>query len=338
MSRPARAGLALAVLSLLLLAGGAAWVWRELQPPGEGPPATGAERIEVEVPKGADMGEIARLLEVKGAIRDATVFRWLARLQGKAARIQAGRYDLPTDRSAPELLDLLVEGRTRLVKVVVPEGLTAAEAAEMVARQARFTAAQYLALARDTTLADSLGLPGPTLEGYLFPETYFVDPDISARDFVRLQVQTFREVFDGEIAREPRAQDLTPREIVTLASIVEAEARRADERPVIASVYRNRLEHRMLLEADPTVQYALGGHRERLLYRDLEVDSPYNTYRNPGLPPGPIGSPGRASLEAAVRPDSTPYLYFFWIGDSLGTHTFSRTYEEHLRKRAELGR
>jgi UPF0755 protein len=332
-----RVGLSAVLLGLSLLAGGAAWVWRELQPP---PPATpgAAGRVEVEIPRGADMGEIARLLEEKGVIRDATVFRWLARAQGKAARVQAGRYDLPRDRGGPELLDLLVEGRTHLAKIVVPEGLTAEDAAEAVARQARFSAADYLALARDSTLADSLGVPGPTLEGYLFPETYFVDPDISAREFVKLQARTFHDVFDVDIAGQQRASGFSPREIVTLASIIEAEARRAEERPVIASVYRNRLARGMLLEADPTVQYALGGHRDRILYRDLEVDSPYNTYRNPGLPPGPIGSPGRASLEAAVRPDSTPYLYFFWIGDSLGTHTFSETYGEHLRKRAQLGR
>jgi UPF0755 protein len=193
-------------------------------------------------------------------------------------------------------------------------------------------------LVTDSLLADSLGVPGPTFEGYLFPETYFVNPGISARELLELQVRTFREVFESGIAQRARQQGFTPREIVTLASIVEAEARLAAERPVIASVYRNRLTRGMPLEADPTIQYALGGHRERVLYEDLEVDSPYNTYRNPGLPPGPIGSPGRASLEAAVAPDSTSYLYFFWIGDSLGTHTFSTTHEEHVRKRAGLGR
>jgi UPF0755 protein len=331
-SRRTRAALAAFLAGVVLLAG-AAWIRHELQPPAAGP-----GRVEVQVRRGADMGEVAGLLAERGVVRNAAVFRWLARLRGDAGRVQAGRYELPTDRSALEVLDLLVEGRTRLAKIVVPEGLTAEEAAQAVARQARFPAADYLALARDSSLADSLGLPGPTLEGYLFPETYFVDPEISARDFVVLQAQTFREVFGGELRREAERAGFTPREIVTLASIVEAEARRPDERPVIASVYRNRLARGMLLEADPTVQYALGGHRERVLYRDLEVDSPYNTYRNPGLPPGPIGSPGRASLEAAVRPDSTPYLYFFWIGDSFGTHTFSTSYDEHLRKRARLGR
>jgi UPF0755 protein len=336
-SRGARAGLWALVLALAVAGGGAAWAWHQLQPPAPRE-SGGAGRVDVQIPRGADMGRIAELLEKKGMIRDATVFRWFARFQGKAAHVQAGRYDLPRDRTGPELLDLLVEGRTRLARIVVPEGLTAEDAAAAVARQAPFSAAEYLALARDSVLADSLGVPGPALEGYLFPETYFVDPDISAREFVKLQVQTFREVFDDDIARAPEAQDLSPREIVTLASIVEAEARRADERPVIASVYRNRLRRGMPLEADPTIQYALGGHRDRILYRDLEVDSPYNTYRNPGLPPGPICSPGLASLKAAVQPDSTPYLYFFWIGDSLGTHTFSETYGEHLRKRAQLGR
>lgn len=334
MRRATRAGLAAALLLALALAGAAAFVWRELQPPAAAP----ATKVEVDIPHGAHAGEIARLLEGRGAIRNATVFRWLARLSGDAARIQAGRYEVPTDLPAPAVLDLLVEGRTRLLRIGVPEGLTAEAAAAVVARQTGFSAAEYLALARDSALADSLEVPGPTLEGYLYPETYIVDPDISARDFVKFQARTFRQAFEPELKKEAQAQGFTPREIVTLASIIEAEARLPPERPLISSVYHNRLRRGMLLEADPTVQYALGGHRQRVLYQDLAVDSPYNTYRSPGLPPGPIGSPGRASLEAAVRPDSTPYLYFFWTGDSLGTHTFSETYAEHLRKRAELGR
>jgi UPF0755 protein len=318
----------------LVLAALVGFFLRGLRPP----PTNDRETVQVEIPRGASTGEIGELLEEQGAIRSATAFRWLARIRGKADKIQAGRYEIQTGLGAPEVLELLVEGRTRLLRVVVQEGLTAADAAEVVARQAGFTTAEYLALARDSSLTDSLGVPGPTLEGYLFPETYFVDPEISARAFVELQIETFRKAFEPEIEKRAQAQGFTAREIVTLASIVEAEARLPNERPVISSVYRNRLARGMLLEADPTVQYALGGHRERVLYKDLEVDSPYNTYRNPGLPPGPIGNPGRASLEAAVAPDSTPYLYFFWIGDSLGTHTFSETYEEHLRKRAELSR
>lgn len=334
MRRGSRIAAGVSVTALLAIGGAAGVVWHELAPPDAAPAAT----VEVDVPRGAHMGEIARLLEERGAIRNAELFRWLARLRGQATRIQAGRYELPTGSSATALLDVLVEGRTRLVKVVVPEGLTAETAADVVARQAGFSAAEYLALARDSVLADSLGVPGPALEGYLYPESYFVDPAISPRDFVKLQARTFRDVFEPELSRRAQSQGFTPRQAVTLASIIEAEARLPAERPVISSVYRNRLERGMLLEADPTVQYALGGRRDRLLYRDLEVDSPFNTYRNPGLPPAPIGSPGRAALEATLSPDSTPYLYFFWIGDSLGTHTFSSTYAEHLRKRAELGR
>lgn len=332
MRRAAGRGLSKGLLVLLAAAALAAVLRHEMSPLPE------AGAITVEVRRGAPMGEVARILEERGAVRDATLFTWLARLQGKAARIRAGRHEIPPGLSAPAVLDLLVEGKTRLARIVVPEGLTAEEAARVVEKQAVFTAAEYLALTKDSTLADSLGVPGPTLEGYLFPETYFVDPDVSAREFVALQTRTFRDLFEPRMKSLALAQGFTPRELVTLASIVEAEARVPSERSTIASVYRNRLTRGMLLEADPTVQYALGGHRERVLYSDLEVNSPYNTYRNPGLPPGPIDSPGRASLEASLAPDSTPYLYFFWIGDSLGTHNFSATYGEHLRKRARLGR
>jgi UPF0755 protein len=335
-----RRRLALAAGALLLLvlaaaAAGAVLFSRELRPP-ERPAAAGP--VEVEIPGGASLPAVARLLEDRGVVRNAGAFRWLARLRGDAGRIRAGFYRLPTDAAAADVLDQLVEGRTRLERIVIPEGLTVEETAGVAAAQAAFTAEEYLALARDSSFADSLGIPAPTLEGYLFPETYLVDPDVSARELIELQVGTFRRLFEPGLARRAAEQGFDTHELVTLASIVEAEARVPAERPVIASVYRNRLERGMLLEADPTVQYALGGHRERVLYEHLEVDSPYNTYRNPGLPPGPIGSPGRASLEAAVEPDSTPYLYFFWIGDSLGTHTFSETYAEHLRKRRELGR
>jgi UPF0755 protein len=332
-----RTGLALGGLVIVvvaLIAGAAGFFWKELRPPSDSP----TPLVQLEIPAGTSSRAIARLLEERGVIRNAELFRWYARARGNARKIQAGVYEIRPDLPAPAVLDLLVEGRTVLARIVVPEGLSAEAAAPLIARQAGFTAGEYLALARDSALADSLGVPGPTLEGYLFPETYFVDPKISARRFVELQVKTFREAFQQELAAGGQAQGFTPREIVTLASIIEAEARVPGERSVISSVYRNRLERGMLLEADPTVQYALGGHRDRVLYSDLEVDSPYNTYRNPGLPPGPIGSPGLASLEAAVRPDSTPYLFFFWTGDSAGTHVFSTTHEEHVRKRAKLGR
>ena len=332
-----RVALALALLVLVVLAGAAViavLASRELRPP-EG---AAAGTVDVAIPSGASLPAVARLLEDRGVVRNAEAFRWLARLRGDAGRIRAGYYRLPTDAGASDVLDQLVEGRTRLERIVIPEGLTVDEAAQAAAEQAGFPAEEYLALARDSSFADSLGVPGPTLEGYLFPETYLVDPDVDARELIELQVRTFRRTFEPELARRAAEQGFDAREIVTLASIIEAEAKVPSERPLIASVYRNRLARGMLLEADPTVQYALGGHRERVLYEDLEVDSPYNTYRNPGLPPGPIGSPGRASLEAAVDPDSTPYLFFFWIGDSAGTHTFSTTHAEHLRKRRELGR
>ncbi|MBA2564385.1 MAG: endolytic transglycosylase MltG [Gemmatimonadetes bacterium] len=332
--RLAALSLTLAVMVAVLAAGG----WYLLAPVDVDVTRGRSTKIGIEIPRGAHMGEIAALLQERDLIRNALAFRWYARMRGEADHIHAGRYDVPRGLSAPDLLAQLVEGRIRLTRLVVPEGLTADEAAHVAASQARFSAAEYLALARDSLLADSLGVPGPTLEGYLFPETYFVDPAITAREFVALQARTFRRVFEPDLLKGATGRGMPGKEAVILASIIEAEARRPEERRTISAVYHNRLDQGMPLEADPTVQYALGGHRARVLYRDLEVNSPYNTYRNPGLPPGPINSPGRASLEAAVHPDSSSYLYFFWIGDSLGTHTFSRTYDEHLRKRAQLRR
>ena len=156
------------------------------------------------------------------------------------------------------------------------------------------------------------------------------------RELVRLMVEEFRRAFGDEWRDQAETLGRSVAEIVTLASIVEEEARVPEERGTIAGVFWNRLDKGMRLEADPTVQYALGGHRERVLYRDLEVDSPYNTYRNVGLPPGPIASPGRLALEATLYPDSVPYLFFVATGQD-GRHTFSETLAEHERKRREIG-
>ena len=318
-----------AIFAFALVA--AAWIWIASRVPDRAGPA------RVEVAPGTPVRALAARLEEARVIRSARLFEIWVRLSGSTGSIQAGTYDFPAGASLPGVIEMLVGGRTLLASVTIPEGLRLEQQAGVAARQLGIDSGAFVAAATDSLFADSLGVDAPTLEGYLFPETYLVDPETDARELVRLMVGQFQRTFGEEWRR--RAEDLgrSVHEIVTLASIVEEEARVTEERPVIAGVYWNRLRVGMKLEADPTVQYALGAHRQRVLYRDLETDSPYNTYLYPGLPPGPIASPGRASLEATLYPDSVPWLFFFATGEG-GRHTFSETFAEHNRKRRELNR
>lgn len=334
MRRPGLRGLIAVALIVVGLAAVGVWVWVRSSglPPSDDPtPAF------VVVEPGVTARTLGRRLEEAGVIRSRLAFEARLRARNATGLLQAGTYEIPRNRALDEVIDMLVSGRVVLVPVTVPEGLRIELAAGVVARELGLDSLEVLEAATDSLLADSFGIPAPTLEGYLFPETYRVDPGTDARGIVRLMARQFDEVFTPSWRARSDSLGRSVHEIVTLASIVEKEAQRADERTVIAGVFWNRLRRGMRLEADPTVQYALGGHRTRVLYRDLEVESAYNTYRNDGLPPGPIASPGRASLEATLYPDSVPYLYFFATGDG-GRHTFSETFTEHNRKRRELGR
>ncbi len=326
--------LALLLLACVSLAG----LWRAITPPSPaGPPAV------VVVEPGTTVRALARELEREDVVRSALALEAWLRLRGRAGRIQAGTYQIPRDQDLFAVAAQLVRGGTVLAAVTVPEGLRLEEIAGVVDRSLGIDSAAFVAAASDSSLVDSLlpearvGARPASLEGYLFPETYRVDPAVDARTLAGVMVDQFWRAFPPPWAARAESLGKTVHEIVTLASIVEEEARVDEERGTIAGVYWNRTRRGMPLEADPTVQYALGGHRQRVLYRDLEVDSPYNTYRNVGLPPGPIASPGEAAIEATLYPDSVPYLYFFAIGEG-GRHTFSETYQEHLRKRRELNR
>jgi UPF0755 protein len=330
----ARPGLIL--FALMVLALGGLW-W------GTGPPSDEAQPVMMTIAPGTPVRRLARELQERGVIRSALLLEAWLRVRGEEDRIHAGTYALHRDQNLMAVADQLVAGATVLAAATVPEGLRLEQTAGVVARALGIDSTTFVAAAVDSILADSLlpdslvGADPATLEGYLYPETYRVDPSIDSPGLARVMVDQFWRVFDAPARARAESLDMTVHQIVTLASIVEEEAKVPAERRTIAGVFWNRLRRGMPLEADPTVQYALGGHRERVLYEDLEVDSPYNTYRNPGLPPGPIASPGRASIEATLRPDSVSYLYFFATGQG-GAHTFSTTYDEHLRKRRELGR
>lgn len=280
---------------------------------------------------GANIDEIARDLVALGLLKSPFAFSILARLTRTDRQLKAGQYTFHKGDSVVSILTVFVRGMSGQNLITVPEGQTAKDIARLLETRLGTDSEAFLAAVADSALGAEAGAPpGATLEGYLFPETYAFLPTTAPTTIVRTMALKTRRVLDEEVARGgPIAVELTPHEILTLASIVEAEAMRAVERPRIASVYLNRLRRRMLLQADPTVQYALGGHRARIFYSDLRVQSPYNTYLNVGLPPGPIGNPGRASIAAVLNPTpGSRELFFVARGD--GTHIFSETGEQHL--------
>ncbi|WP_448591172.1 endolytic transglycosylase MltG [Thermoflexus hugenholtzii] len=294
---------------------------------------------------GQSVTEVAQALEEAGLIRDAFLFRAYVRYHRLDREIQAGEYTLRKTMTIPQVAEALRAGRKAEWTVRIREGLRLEEVAEAVAAQTHLSASAVLSAARDgmrwrarfAFLADLP--PGATLEGYLFPDTYRLARDATAEDLIARMLENFGRKVTPERIAAARTRGLTLHQVVTLASIVEREAVLPAERPLIASVYLNRLAIGMKLDADPTVQYALGYQADQktwwkspLTLDDLQVDSPYNTYRYPGLPPGPIASPGLASIEAVLNPAQTDYLYF--MADCLkkdGSHWFARTQEEHLR-------
>ena len=288
------------------------------------------------VAPGASVDSIASELRARGLIKSPFAFGLLARLSGVDRSLKAGQYQLHRGESMLSILHTLSRGMSGEDLVTIPEGLALRDIALVFDRRLGVPADSFLAVSADTAMLASVGVPAPTLEGYLFPSSYAFLPGTPAEVIVRRMVGETRKVLEEELAGgSPVAAELTPHQILTLASIVEAEAARPDERQRIAAVYLNRLRKGMRLQADPTVAYALGGYRERLYYSDLRVESPYNTYRNQGLPPGPIGNPGRAAIRAVLwpTPDSRE-LFFVARGD--GSHIFNESAAAHEAARVAL--
>ncbi len=317
--------LAAALGTLLLLVGaGTAAVHRALSPL-----APSAPEVLFNVARGTSLTQISRDLEAAGLVRSAVAVEWLARARGLAEELRAGEYWLSSSLPPGEILTRIALGQVATHEVVLPEGLTAREIGERLAAAGLTDVEVFAETVRDPKLAAELGVEGETLEGYLFPNTYRLPRGLPAREIAQHLVEQFLAVWR---TLEPRAQrqQLGMRELVTLASIVEKESGVADERPLIASVFRNRMLRGMRLESDPTVIYGIPDFDGNLRRRDLEnTANPYNTYRIRGLPPGPIANPGADALRAVVEPAESEYLYFVSRND--GTHTFSRTYREHVR-------
>lgn len=282
-----------------------------------------------EVRSGENLTVIARRLTDAGLLRDPRPFVKLAKQQGAAASIQAGWYELDPAAGPGSILAKLVAGEVATRKVTFPEGLTIEQAASRCEAAGIGSAAEYRRLAtQDAASFNVADLPaGASLEGYLFPATYRLPLDAGPRELLQMQVNRFVQAWQ-QASQDAPATSRSRHEIVTIASLIEEEVQRDAERAKVAGVIENRLRRGMKLEFCSTVLYALGEHKERLLYRDLKVKSPYNTYLHTGLPPGPIASPGQASLNAALRPARHDYLFF--VLTARGEHLFSRTATEHV--------
>ena len=289
---------------------------------------------EVRIDPGMSTRAIGKLLQEKGLIHDARIFEWVTRFNQQAHKLKAGTYRLDGTRTTAQLIEGFLRAPVQSMRVTIPEGLRRYQTASQLVRQAPLDSGRVVALTQDRAFIASLGIDAPTLEGYLFPETYFLDLDATEEDVIVRMVHEFRTMFADSLHRRLQVIDLSLHQAVTLASIIEGEAQIAEERPIISAVFQRRLEFNRRLESCATVEYALGIHKKRLTNSDLQVDSPYNTYRHRGLPPGPIGNPGRASIMATLFPADTEYLYFVARGD--GGHIFSLTNKEHERAKRDL--
>jgi UPF0755 protein len=320
-----RRWLGISAASLVLglgLAGGIGY--RALQPPSES-----EDEIVVEIPRGATLAGVAEILESAGVIRNATAFALLARYRDHAGALRAGEYAFAASLGAGEVLDRLAAGAVMTHRVVVPEGLRIEEVATRIEAAGLGSAAEFLRVAREPATAAALGIPATSLEGYLFPETYALARGLPADEIARLMVEHFFAVW-REVEPQAAARGLSMHDVVVLASLVEKETAAAEERPLVAAVFLNRIGRGMRLETDPAVIYGIADFDGNLRRAHLlDVTNLYNTYQHAGLPPGPIASPGAAALRAVVDPAEADYLYFVARRD--GTHQFSRSYGDHVR-------
>ena len=293
------------------------------------PPTSSKEKVNFEVPVGSSSQTIAKRLVAQNLIRSEYAFRLIVKHRGSGKRLRAGTYALQRNMTLWHIVDEFEKGQVNLVSWTVPEGLTVSKIADLWETTGQGTAEAFREATASECLLERFGLQDTSVEGYLFPNTYKFAKGTTVEQVVEMMLKAFKERWTETFDEDARNLGLTQHEVVTLASVIEKEAQVKSERPRIASVFHNRLKKKWRLQADPTVLYALGNPKRLLTKTDLRVDSPYNTYRHRGLPPGPIASPGIDSIKAALRPEKTDYFYFVAIGE--GKHYFSKTLSEHNR-------
>ena len=300
----------------------------------------GIDIIRIELPLGSSVDGIANQLEQNGVIKSAWVFKIYSKLQDIGSKYRAGIYYLDSGMNIEEITEIIQHGKgfVEIVRFTIPEGYEVRMIVDKLVELGLGESEKYYEIINnqpfDYDFLEDIPENAVPLEGYLFPDTYEVYKAAKEEEILKKMLDRFDDVFTDDYKKRAQELNMTINEVVTLASIIEREAKAEKELKVVSSVFHNRLKINMLLGSCATVQYIIKERKDVLLTKDLEIVSPFNTYKNPGLPPGPIASPGKKSIEAALYPDETDYLYF--VAEKDGTHYFSKTYEEHLRAQRRI--
>jgi UPF0755 protein len=322
-------GLAIAAGAIVIFLTIVAGAFFHLQRFSRTPAAAFGEEQSFAVEPGQSFVSIAEGLERQGLIKSAFKFRLMARLEGLDRRLKAGEYGLAASQTPLEILTLMERGRVRLHRLTIPEGLSIRQMAALVETSGLARAEDIISRTTDPAYVRLQRIPADTLEGYLFPETYFFPKTVGAEGILAAMLERFRSNFSTDWEQKAAEIGFSLHEVITLASIIEKETGDPSERPLISSVFHNRLKRGMRLETDPTVIYGIKDFDGNLTRKHLETPGPYNTYIIKGLPPGPIASPGKKAIEAAVFPAQTEYLFF--VSKNNGSHHFSSSLDDHNR-------
>lgn len=292
-------------------------------------------KIKVNIPKGSTLAQISEILEEREIVTNGHIFITATRLMGYSNKIPAGIFALKNAKNNYRIVKQLIQGNPEMIRVTLLEGWTISQVTETISESLNISSEILSTLCYDKQFIDEIGLEANSLEGYLYPDTYlFLESENDPKEILKQAISEFNSVFNDNLRKRAEQIGFTVNEVLTMASIIEGEAIFDSERPIISAVYHNRLKRRMLLQADPTVQYIIKDGPRRLRFSDLKIDSPYNTYVYRGLPPGPISNPGKASILAALYPDDNDYIFFVARGD--GYHTFTTTIDEHNRAKREF--
>jgi len=282
---------------------------------------------KVEIPKGYSLKKIARLLNEENLIKNYSIFITSAYLRGISNKLKSGEYELSTDMTPLEIMEKLYKGEIVYYKITIPEGYNIKNIANLLEKNELINKEKFISLTQDREFLSSLGIKAISLEGYLFPDTYYFSKGMREEEMINKMIESLNNLFTEKLQKRLQDLNFTIHKILTLASLIEKEVQIDSERKLVSAVFHNRLKSNMLLQSDPTVIYVLEDFDGNLKKQDLSYDSPYNTYLYPGLPPTPIANPGTDSIMAALYPADVDYLYF--VSKNNGEHHFSSTFKEH---------